>query len=415
MQDALGQVSERARAVSDAVMVRALGARDQVMVKLGVTPEDLATLKQVPFYVTLVGLFINILMLAAMGNFAWLKATALSDGQPFTAYLSLTGVQFGTPTSPTADSKYFCGAGKSECSLGGLCSMTSDPSLFENGLPKTTPVEAWCSAARAGAAALGLLWFGFIPGLAATAFTGLYAAKEIEQVGRVVAKVEQLGFTDYIQRVIISGCWAALWAFTFIAMTVYASMIPDTLGWGVVELEASFGLLRFSFVLVSIFGSILISTFFNLWNAENVAEAYLEFKEARLFSWKKALYLELMLQLTLYLFMIIDVLDWSALLIVLAGFYLDAKNKNFLLMYLVLVTISILFDTIHAAELPSFENMTPGESFGAKLWVCIFILKFMILGTIFAYEKYEKGSEGQPGNAWSRFDEVNLRDDEIAE
>ena len=59
-----------------------------------------------------------------------------------------------------------------------------------------------------GAAALGLLWFGFIPGLAATAFTGLYAAKEIEQVGRVVAKVEQLGFTDYIQRVIISGCWA---------------------------------------------------------------------------------------------------------------------------------------------------------------------------------------------------------------
>ena len=283
---------------TDAVMVRALGARDQVMVKLGVTPEDLATLKQVPFYVTLVGLFINILMLAAMGNFAWLKATALSDGQPFTAYLSLTGVQFGTPTSPTADSKYFCGAGKSECSLGGLCSMTSDPSLFENGLPKTTPVEAWCSAARAGAAALGLLWFGFIPGLAATAFTGLYAAKEIEQVGRVVAKVEQLGFTDYIQRVIISGCWAALWAFTFIAMTVYASMIPDTLGWGVVELEASFGLLRFSFVLVSIFGSILISTFFNLWNAENVAEAYLEFKEARLFSWKKALYLELMLQVS---------------------------------------------------------------------------------------------------------------------
>ena len=117
----------------------------------------------------------------------------------------------------------------------------------------------------------------------------------------------------------------------------------------------------------------------------------------------------------LYLFLTIAEVDWSGLLIVLAGFYLDAKNKNFLLMYLVLVTISILFDIIHAAELPSFDNMTPGESFGATLWICIFLMKPLILATIFAYEKYEKEGEYAQGNAWSRFDEVGVRDDEIAE
>jgi len=413
MNDVADQVSNRVRAVSDVVLAKALGARDQAFAKLGVTPEDLSKLNRVPLIVCVVSLFINILLLAAMGKNAWLKATALKDGQPFTAYLSLTGVQFGIPSDPTRDSMLICG--KHTCSLSGRCNQDPDHSTWPNHVLKSTPVERWCDAARAGALSLGVLWFGFIPGLAATAFTGLYAAKEIQTVGNIIAKVENLGFTDQIQKMIISGCWLALWLFLFVAMTLYASMIPDTLGWGTVQLEASFGLLRFSFVLVSIFGALLIATLFNLWNAENVAEAYLEFAEARLFTWKKALYLELLLQLTLYLFMIIDQLDWSALLIVLAGFYLDAKNKNFLLMYLVLVTISILFDTIHAAELPSFENMTPGESFGASLWVCIFVLKFVIIGTIFMYEKYEKDGEDAQGNAWRMYNDEGMRDDEIAE
>ena len=45
----------------------------------------------------------------------------------------------------------------------------------------------------------------------------------------------------------------------------------------------------------------------------------MEFQTARLLSFKKALYLELMLQLSLYLFMIIADIDWSGLLIVLAS------------------------------------------------------------------------------------------------
>ena len=120
-------------------------------------------------------------------------------------------------------------------------------------------------------------------------------------------------------------------------------------------------------------------------------------------------------QLTLYLFMTISVVDWSGLLIVLAGYYLDAKRWNFLLMYLVLVTISILFDLIHAASLPSFDNMTPGESFGASLWVVIFLLKPLIIATIYWYEKYEKPFEdGVAGGAYAGF-KAEGPDDEIAE
>jgi hypothetical protein len=43
--------------------------------------------------------------------------------------------------------------------------------------------------------------------------------------------------------------------------------VPDTLGWGEVELAASFGVLRFSFVLTSICALTLASSLFVLWNA----------------------------------------------------------------------------------------------------------------------------------------------------
>ena len=83
----------------------------------------------------------------------------------------------------------------------------------------------------------------------------------------------------------------------FVAMTVYAMLMPDSLGWGLISLEASFGLLRFDFILVSLAGAILVVHLFTLWKADNVIEAWMEFTEAKLLSAKKALYLELMLQL----------------------------------------------------------------------------------------------------------------------
>ena len=83
--------------------------------------------------------------------------------------------------------------------------------------------------------------------------------------------------------------------------------------------------------------------------------------------------------------------------------------------YLVLLMISLLFDLVRAASLPSFEQMTPGESFGATLWLLIFLLKPLILATIYAYEKYEKPYEDGGGAAYASFREAGGPDDEIAE
>ena len=104
----LDMASTRARAVSDAVYVKGVELRDTALLKAGVKPEDLSKLSGIPMLCSAVALFVNLTLALAMGNYAWVKATALSAGQPFTAYLSLLSVKFGTPLHPSADNKYFC-------------------------------------------------------------------------------------------------------------------------------------------------------------------------------------------------------------------------------------------------------------------------------------------------------------------
>lgn len=241
--------------VADAVYSKGVELRDYGLMKAGVKPEDLSKLSGVPLVCAFVALFVNITLLAAMSNYAWMKATALSAGQPFTAYLSLLSVKFGTPSNPSADNKFFCDGRGDACDLGMLCNAPDDDQAFPNGLLKNTPAEAWCTAAAAGATATSLLWIGFLPGLAAAGFTFLYAARDMPTFASIVLKMEELGFTLKLQKRIIVGCWGVLWAFMFVAMLIYAMMVPDTLGWGLVTLDASFGLLRFAFIVTSIFGA----------------------------------------------------------------------------------------------------------------------------------------------------------------
>ena len=73
----------------------------------------------------------------------------------------------------------------------------------------------------------------------------MYAAKEIKVVAELFDKVQAMGFTLRIQKMILAGSWCVLWVFMFFSMTVYASLVPDSLGWGGIKLEASCGLLRF--------------------------------------------------------------------------------------------------------------------------------------------------------------------------
>jgi len=386
----------------DIAMSRALAVRNTALAKMNIDPTDIEKLNRVPMVASFVGLFVNILLLAAMSNFAWLEGTAIMNGQPYAVHLSLGAAIFGPTNDPSRDNSVFCEGGL-PCSLKALCSSSPSEEVFSNGMPKTTDPIDWCSAASAGSVVQKLLGFGFIPALAATIVTFLYAGKEVSAINTMLLKME--GMRISIKH-IIAGLWAALWLFMFMAMTVYSAMVPDTLGWGTVHVEASFGLLRFSFFLISILGGVLVSHLFELWDTANVTEAFMEFADTELLSWKKALYLELMMQMALYLFLTIYMVDWSLLLVGIVGYYLDAKKQNFKLSYLVFISISIVLDISRLAALPTFEVMTPGERFGNTIWTIILFLKPVIVGTIYFYEKeggeeerqqYASMEEGRPG------------------
>ena len=101
---------------------------------------QLERLDKMMVVVSLLGLVINVVQITAISNHAWLSATAISDGQPFNAYLSLGSATFGNATHPTKDNKYFCGPrSEAECSLRSLCAATPSTNLFPNGLPRQTP------------------------------------------------------------------------------------------------------------------------------------------------------------------------------------------------------------------------------------------------------------------------------------
>lgn len=129
--------------------------RDQAFYKMGINQEDIDKLNVIPFFCSVVGIFVNILLLAAISNFAWLEGTAMRDGQPYQVHLSLGAAIFGPPSDPTRDNKFFCD--RSSCSLKSLCQDEPGTELFENGDAKYTSASTWCSAANAGSLVGGLL------------------------------------------------------------------------------------------------------------------------------------------------------------------------------------------------------------------------------------------------------------------
>ena len=274
-------------------------------------------------------------------------------------------------------------------------------------LRMNTDPAAWCGFEAAGALTTKLLLWGLFLGLVATGITGLYALQAIPWVADQFDEIEKLGVTDTIQKYIMSAFWVALCIFIFTSMAMYSANIPDTLGWGTVELEASFGLLNLCFVLVAIQCALCVNSVFALWDKLAVQWVWEDFSAAKWTSARKALYLELTLQLIMYVLLIVQEIDWAMLLIVIAYFYLTSKEPTFMVIYLVLVSISILFDAIHAAELPSFSKMTSGESYGATLWLGIFALKPLIFITIIVHQKLEVEADATnpAANQWTTLDD----------
>merc|ERR1719424_398647 len=210
--------------------------------------------------------------------------------------------------------------------------------------------------------------------------------------------------TDYLAIAAWSSKWLLLLIYIFFAWLItQLSLLPSP---AVAVI--------FAFFLVSIFSALLVASFFDLWHTDNVVEAWAEFTQTDLLTAKKALYLLLMFQMALYLLYTIVEVDWSMLLVVIAGYYLDAKKRNFMLMYLVIVSVTVLLDVIKIAAMPNLNSMTPGMAFGAVLYFLIFLLKFAIIGAIYLYQRKE---DAHPtAFAFSQMpDGAGRGDDEIAE
>ncbi len=408
------KILDDTKALSRDLAARAADTRDAAVAKLGMTPDDLDKIHAVPAVVALAGILINLLLLFSRYQNAWVKGYARVDGRTYEAFVSLLTVELGEEgefTYALRDAGTGCGW-DNYCSLSTLCDFEPPADAAHD----FTPREAWCQLKQAGELAQELLWLGFLPGVGTCLLTLLYAAREVSRVQTSLASAASKGVSSNFQKVAVVTSWLLLWVFLFAAMVLYAVELPDSLGLGLVKLESSFGVVRLSFMLVSIFGAILAASVFELWRTENVVEAWTEFAETPLFSSKKALYLLLMFQLGCYLAMFVDDVQWEMLMPIICAYYVDAKVRNFMILYVVLTVSSILFDVVQLCFMPTnWETYTPGESFTNGLFLTVLMCKVLILGTIYLYEKDPASQE----NAWRQFPPEQLgvgdRDDEIAE
>lgn len=214
----------------------------------------------------------------ALGTHEWIEGTALRDGRPIAAYVGLGKVRIGGETR----------------SLGRLCPRGTNhtvPDEFAD-----TPPGLYCQARRAGTWGAWLIWLAYLPLWAAcilSAAEGL--ANVVPQAQSIKDAVAGLGFDQQEQSYLLVGCWAASWGLLFIGLLAYASFAPDTLGWGTIKFEASFGLVRLTFLIVTMCTAVMAAKQLRLWHEENFVEALSDFMDAR--GVRKILYLILFAQL----------------------------------------------------------------------------------------------------------------------
>lgn len=256
--------------------------------------------------------------------------------------------------------------------------------------PYNTENEVWCALDKAGSAGAALFWIAYIPTWAASVITMIFglsatvgAIKDIQQ------KLVEAGFAMNYQIIFMMLCWFTLWIFFFLGLVSYAGSVPDSLGWGEVQFESSFGLARLSFLLVTVASSLLAAKVWDLWEEERFLEAVGDFKNAR--GTRSAMYWILVIQFFMYLLISIEVVDFSALLCFFALYWLDTDNSNFLLMYCVCTFITVLFDVMKLCGFPSFAVLSGGEGFVDVLYILVFLMKIAVLALIFVEVK-KKGS-----------------------
>ena len=75
--------------------------------------------------------------------------------------------------------------------------------------------------------------------------------------------------------------------------------------------------------------------------------------------------------------------------------------------YLVIVAVTVLLDIIKICAMPGMDSMTPGQLFGATLYLLIFFCKFGIVAAIYLYQ--QKEDQHPTAFAFSQMTDTNTR------
>jgi hypothetical protein len=223
-----------------------------------------AALDLVPFVCAIAALASILFVSVALGTHEWIQGTVLRDGKPIEAFVGLGSVRMAGETS----------------SFGKLCpagTKLTIPAHFE-----TTPAGVWCKCKLAGTSGGWLLWLAYLPMWAAcilSAIEGL--ATVVAQAKGAKARLAGMGLSQRLQGFVLIGCWVVSWLFLFLGLLAYSAAAPDTLGWGAVHFEASFGLARLAFLLVTVCTGVIIAKTLRLWQEESFGEALGDFVESR--------------------------------------------------------------------------------------------------------------------------------------
>lgn len=346
-----------------------------------------ASLDFVPLLCSAVALACVLFMSVSLGSHEWIQGTVLVGGKPVEAYVGLGSVSMGGVKSSFAK----------------LCPHGTKPSIPAH--YTDTPAGVWCKCKSAGTSGAWLLWCAYFPLWVAcilSAVEGL--ATVVPQAKGVKAQLTGMGLSTRTQSLFLIGCWAVTWGFLFLGLLAYAGSAPDSLGWGTVSYEASFGLARLAFLLVTICTALMAAKLLHLWHEENFGEALGDLLESR--GKRRALYGLLLAQLVLFLLASVSNLEWQALVPLFALYYLDTDKANFLVLYVTMSAMTLLFDTIRLCGLPRWAYMDGKEAFSEAVYVVIFLSKFAVLALLFLLNREERANSQYPRTGDGREPEI---------
>jgi len=249
----------------------ATGVRSDALSGSGARP----SLDFLPLLCAAVALLCILFVTVSLGSHEWIQGTVLRDGKPVEAFVGLSSVTIGGTKS----------------AFGKLCPKGTPhaiPAHFTD-----TPPAVWCKCQSAGTAGNWLIWLAYVPLWVACLLSAVEGLAAVDARARSIKA--QLGAMGLANPRVLIGFWAVSWVCLFLGLLAYAGAAPDSLGWGTVHFEASFGLARLSFLLVTICTAAITAKLLRLWHEENFGEALGDFTESR--GIRRALYLTLFAQL----------------------------------------------------------------------------------------------------------------------